>query len=119
LWTAYALTTKLNNIMPISIKTKEDLEKEISETKTALAVTDSKIEQLCKELGVEPNEEVILKEIESLNKECEKLDANIESLVKVIEESEAQYQQAQEEIKAESRADVEQFREQEEKDDFE
>lgn len=119
MWSTNALTFKFINIMPISIKTKEDLEKELSEKKSALAVTNSKIEQLCKELGVEPDEEVIKKEIESLNKECEEIDANIESLVKIIEESEAQYLKAQEGIKAETQTGVEQFREQEEKDDFE
>lgn len=74
--------------MAVQVKTKEDLNKEIQENTNRIAVLDSKIESLSKELGIEPTIEAIEAKLKEVSEKKESLEQEIGNLLKEIEKIE-------------------------------
>lgn len=82
--------------MAFQVKSKEELEKELVEKNQKLAVSKNKVQELSKELGIEPKEEKISEELKSLEHQEEEFQSQIDSLLKEIESIEAGYQETEE-----------------------
>lgn len=82
--------------MAFQVKSKEELEKELVEKNQKLAVSKNKVQELSKELGIEPKEEKISEELKSLDAQEEEFQSQIDSLLKEIESIEAGYQETEE-----------------------
>ena len=82
--------------MAFQVKSKEELEKELVEKNQKLAVSKNKVQELSKELGIDPKEEKISEELKSLDAQEEELQSQIDSLLKEIESIEAGYQETEE-----------------------
>lgn len=82
--------------MAFQVKSKEELEKELVEKNQKLAVSKNKVQELSKELGIEPKEEKISEELKSLDVQEEELQSQIDSLLKEIESIEAGYKETEE-----------------------
>ena len=81
--------------MAFQVKSKEELEKELVEKNQKLAVSKNKVQELSKELGIEPKEEKISEELKSLDAQEEELQSQIDSLLKVIELIESGYHETE------------------------
>ena len=79
--------------MAFQVKSKEELEKELVEKNQKLAVFKNKVQELSKELGIEPKEEKISEELKVLDEQEQELQSQIDSLLKEIEAIEPGYQE--------------------------
>ncbi len=71
--------------MAVEIKTREELEKELSVKQQNLAVVEAKIKELSEELGVEPTTKAVQEALTGLESEKKELEAKIEKVLSQVE----------------------------------